>query len=238
MDVGVERHRHARGLAAAALDRRPAAAPGRRHARRAPGRRGATCSPSPPRSRPPRPGTTGDHPDGDAHRRTWPPTTCAQVRDLMDAAFDDFTDHDWSHALGGLHAVVHARAAGSSPTASLVQRRLLVGGVDGRSLRCGYVEAVAVDPDRCQGTRPRRAGDGRARGPRPGYDVLALSASERAAGSTRPAAGSSGAGRRRSWRRPAGRPPPRRTARSTCSAAPTLDLDAAIACDWRDGDVW
>lgn len=73
-------------------------------------------------------------------------TLPASLRDasrrLMGAAFDDFTDDDWTHALGGWHALV---ADGSEVVAhaAVVPRVLLV---EGREVRAGYVEAVAVLP--------------------------------------------------------------------------------------------
>ena len=73
------------------------------------------------------------------------------LRGLLDLAFDgEFTDDDWQHGLGGTHVLVTVDgqlvAAGA-----LVRRRFRH---DGRSLRCGYVEAVATHPDH----RPRQAG--------------------------------------------------------------------------------
>jgi len=35
-----------------------------------------------------------------------PAAELAGSRRLMDAAFDDFTDDDWAHALGGWHAFI------------------------------------------------------------------------------------------------------------------------------------
>ena len=67
------------------------------------------------------------------------------LRRLMDRAFQGrFDDHDWDHALGGVHVVVEEDG---TPLAhgALIERRLRV---DGRTLRTGYVEAVAADPDR------------------------------------------------------------------------------------------
>ncbi len=71
----------------------------------------------------------------------------AGVRTLLDAAFDgDFTDEDWDHALGGMHALVtDPRDGAVLAHGSLVPRRVLH---RGRSLRVGYVEAVAVRADR------------------------------------------------------------------------------------------
>lgn len=71
----------------------------------------------------------------------------AASRRLMDAAFDDFSDDDWTHALGGWHALIGAGDAVVAH-AAVVPRAVVVGG---RELRAGYVEAVAVHPD-LQGT--------------------------------------------------------------------------------------
>src|SRR4051794_21639118 len=70
------------------------------------------------------------------------------LRALLDAAFaGDFSDEDWAHALGGTHAFVETEGAVVAH-ASVVPRVLDVGTL---RLRAGYVEAVAVRPDR-QGT--------------------------------------------------------------------------------------
>ena len=55
----------------------------------------------------------------------------------------DFTDADWEHALGGMHAMIshHGALIGH---AAVVQRRLLY---RDSALRCGYVEGVAVRED-------------------------------------------------------------------------------------------
>lgn len=160
-------------------------------------------------------------------------TELAEVRDLMHAAFDDFTDQDWAHALGGLHAVV--RTDGELVAhGALVMRRLLV---QGRSLRCGYVEAVAVHPGhRRRGMGHRVMAELEALAP--GYDVLALSSSEAGV------ALYEARGWRR-WRGPSSvlgphgpEPTPDDDGAIYVLGGSGLDLDAPIACDWRDGDVW
>ncbi|HEY3021276.1 MAG TPA: GNAT family N-acetyltransferase, partial [Solirubrobacteraceae bacterium] len=86
-----------------------------------------------------------------AHTADLDPATLGAARALLDAVFaDDMSDHDWEHALGGVHALAweDGELVGH---ASVVQRRLLHGG---RALRTGYVEGVAVRPDR------RRRGHG------------------------------------------------------------------------------
>jgi aminoglycoside 2'-N-acetyltransferase I len=67
------------------------------------------------------------------------------LRELLDRAFGgEFDDTDWEHATGGVHALA-VEAGAIVAHASVVERTLVVGG---RSLRAGYVEAVAADPRR------------------------------------------------------------------------------------------
>jgi aminoglycoside 2'-N-acetyltransferase I len=67
------------------------------------------------------------------------------VRALLDTAFDgDFSDDDWDHTLGGVHAWIEDEH-GLAAHGSVVQRRVLH---RGRSYRVGYVEGVAVRADR------------------------------------------------------------------------------------------
>lgn len=72
------------------------------------------------------------------------PVELAAVHALLTDVFDgDFTDEDWDHTLGGMHAVV---VDGRGPVAhgSVVLRRVRAGG---RWRRVGYVEGVAVRRD-------------------------------------------------------------------------------------------
>ena len=158
----------------------------------------------------------------------------AEARALCDAAFDgDFADADWAHALGGMHALVRDDEGRLVGHGALVLRRVLVGGVP---LRCGYVEAVAVAGD------VRRAGHGTRvmeslEALAPGYDLLALSASD-AGALLYEARGWS------RWRGPssvvtsAGVVPTPDDDDSLYVLGVGLDLTAPITCDWRDGDVW
>ena len=68
------------------------------------------------------------------------------LRQLLDDAFAGrFADEDWTHALGGTHAIVFdAEDAKPLAHACVVARVLEVGG---RRVRAGYVEAVATRPD-------------------------------------------------------------------------------------------
>ncbi|MBT2424690.1 GNAT family N-acetyltransferase [Streptomyces sp. ISL-112] len=69
-----------------------------------------------------------------------------EIRTLLDTAFEgDFGDDDWEHCLGGVHALVRDTGGLLIAHGSIVQRRVLH---DGRPLRAGYVEAVAVRPGR------------------------------------------------------------------------------------------
>ncbi|MBS44978.1 MAG: aminoglycoside 2'-N-acetyltransferase [Nocardioides sp.] len=162
-----------------------------------------------------------------------PADDLAAARALMDVAFDDFSEHDWDHALGGLHALDHHDGR-LVAHASLVLRRLQVGS---RWLRCGYVEAVAVHPDR-QGTGHGAGVMAALEALAPGYDLLALCASERAR-SFYEARGWT------VWRGPTRvlgprgvEPTPDEDGAVLVLGGTGLDLDAPITCDWRDGDVW
>ena len=120
--------------------------------------------------------------------------------------------------------------------ASVVQRRLVY---DGRVLRCGYVEGVAVRADR------RRRGHGGAvmaeveRVIRGAYDLGALGSTDEAI----PLYESHGWQR---WRGPTSALTPTGIVRTEdadggvfvlpCDV--TLDLDRELTCDWREGDVW
>jgi aminoglycoside 2'-N-acetyltransferase I len=69
----------------------------------------------------------------------------AAVRGLLDEAYGArFTDEDWDHTLGGLHTFALEQGEPVGHVA-VVQRRLLH---QDRSLRTGYVEALAVRGDR------------------------------------------------------------------------------------------
>ena len=162
-----------------------------------------------------------------------PEADLTEIRALADAAFEEFTDADWDHAQGGLHAVL--RADGQIVAhGALVQRRLYV---SGRTMRCGYVEAVAVHADH------RRQGLGHAvmealEAHASAYEVMALAASDvgarlcSARGWTL-------------WRGPSStlaphgpQPTPDHDGSLHVLGGTDLDLAAPIACDWRDGDVW
>ncbi|MBS9533344.1 GNAT family N-acetyltransferase [Mycobacterium sp. M1] len=155
---------------------------------------------------------------------------------MVTAAFGDrFSDTDWEHALGGMHALIWQH--GSLIAHGAVVRRQLL--YRGRSLRCGYVEAVAVRADhRGQGlaTAVLDACEQVIRG---AFDVGALSA---------------GALSRRlytargwlPWRGPTStlsptgpiRTPDRDGTVYVLPVGVDLDTAAELSCEWRDGDVW
>lgn len=156
-----------------------------------------------------------------------------EIRAFLDAAFGDFSDQDWEHGLGGQHALVREDGV-LVAHGSLVMRRLLVGA---RSLRTGYVEGVAVRPDRRRrgyGAQVMAALEGLA----PAYDLLALSVSDEGI----PLYEARGW---RLWRGPTSvlgpsgpAPTPDDDGSVYVLGGEGLDLDAPIACDHRDGDVW
>ncbi|MCV7402549.1 GNAT family N-acetyltransferase [Mycobacterium fragae] len=154
---------------------------------------------------------------------------------VTDAFAGEFSDTDWDHTLGGMHALILDHGAIIAHGA-VVQRRLLYRGT---ALRCGYVEAVAVREDwRGQGLAIAIL-DACEQVIRGGYRLGALSSSDR--------------GRRLytlrgwlPWQGPTSVLAPTGVTRTpdddgTVFVLPvglSLDTAAALTCDWRDGDVW
>lgn len=171
-----------------------------------------------------------------AHTADLDPAVLAAARALLAGAFPGtWTDPDWDHCLGGMHALVWdgGELVGHG---SLVLRRLLHGG---RALRTGYVEGVGVRADR------RRRGHGAAvmaaleRVIRGGYQLGALSASAMATDFYR----------RRGWQQwqgptsvltPGGirRTPDDDGAVFVLPVTVAPDRSGELTCDWRDGDGW
>jgi aminoglycoside 2'-N-acetyltransferase I len=156
--------------------------------------------------------------------------------EMVNTAFaGEFTDTDWEHTLGGMHALIWHHGAIIAHGA-VVQRRLLYRGA---ALRCGYVEAVAVREDwRGQGLAIAIL-DACEQVIRGGYQLGALSSSDR--------------GRRLytlrgwlPWRGPTSVLAPTGTTRTpeddgsvfVLPVGISLDPAAALTCDWRDGNVW
>lgn len=158
---------------------------------------------------------------------------------LIEAFDGTFTDADWDHALGGMHALICVRGALVAHGAVVLRRLIYRDTV----LRCGYLEAVAVREDwRGQGlaTAVMDALEQVLRG---AYQLGALSASE--------------AGRSMyvsrgwlPWRGPSSvltpsgvRPTPDDDGSLfvlpvASELGAELDTEATLTCDWRLGDVW
>lgn len=162
-----------------------------------------------------------------------------ELRTLLFLAFGEgvFTSHDWDHTIGGTHflgsldEVIVAHA-------SVVARELQV---DGRAVRTGYVEGVAVAEDQ------RRQGFGHSvmaeagRHIESAFELGCLSAAD----NVQPLY------RRLGWRLWEGplaviadgglRPTPEDEGGVMVLETPSggrLDLRATLACDRRAGDVW
>ncbi len=148
----------------------------------------------------------------------------------------DFTDTDWEHALGGMHALICVRGALVAHGA-VVQRRLIH---RGSALRCGYLEAVAVREDwRGQGLAMAVMDGARAGAARRVPAGCAAARRTRAGPSTGRAAGCRGRGRPRCSRPPALTPTPDDDGSIfVFPLAADLDTAGEITCDYRDGDVW
>jgi aminoglycoside 2'-N-acetyltransferase I len=160
------------------------------------------------------------------------------IRRLLDDAFGGgFSAEDWDHTLGGLHTLVVEDGELVAHVA-VVQRRFLYGAL---SIRTGYVEGLAVRPDR---RRRGLASAAMAEAERvivTAYDLGALS----------DGTDIDGFYQRRGWLTwrgptsvisPTG---PRRTEEDDggvlvlpTPSSPELDPSEGIACDWRRGDVW
>lgn len=162
------------------------------------------------------------------------------VRRLLWAAFDDpaegMTEDDWNHALGGVHVLLEldSEIVGH---ASVVQRELQV---DGRPLRTGYVEAVAIEA----GLQRRGLGSilmreiGSIIGEQFELGALGTGTPEfyEQLGWLRwlgPTFGRADAGLQRTAEDDGGI-----LVLRTRTTPPNLDRTAPISCDWRAGDVW
>ncbi|ORA56375.1 aminoglycoside 2'-N-acetyltransferase [Mycolicibacterium chubuense] len=156
-------------------------------------------------------------------------------RMVIEAFGGEFSDADWEHALGGMHAVICQRGA-MIGHAAVVQRRLLHRDT---ALRCGYVEAVAVREDHRGQGLAHALMDAVEQVIRGGYVVGALGTSDLG----RPLYTSRGWV---PWQGPTSvlapsglvRTPDDDGAVFVLPVSATLDPAAGLACDWRDGDVW
>lgn len=157
------------------------------------------------------------------------------VIDAFGGSEVDFTDADWEHALGGMHALICVRGALIAHGA-VVQRRLIHRDT---ALRCGYLEAVAVREDwRGQGLAAAVM-DALEQVLRGAYQLGALSSSE----AGRPIYTSRGW---LTWRgetavlAPSGvtRTPGDDGSVFVFPVTAELDTTAELTCDWRHGEVW
>jgi aminoglycoside 2'-N-acetyltransferase I len=164
------------------------------------------------------------------------PADAAGLRALMTAAFEDgFDEHDWEHALGGVHLLL--RVDGLVVAHAAVVPRAL--DVDGIPFRTGYVEAVA--------TLPSHQGQGHGTAVMTAAGSVVRTDYELGALSTGSPSFYEGLGWERwtgtTWVREGARL--RRTPEEddgilvlrTGSSA-TLPLTGAIACEARPGDDW
>jgi aminoglycoside 2'-N-acetyltransferase I len=162
-------------------------------------------------------------------------TRQSAYRLLVDAFEGDFSEDDWEHALGGMHALVYHHGV-LIAHAAVIQRRLLY---QGTPLRTGYIEGVAVRAD----WRGRGLGtalmDGAEQVIRGAYRLGALSPSE----SARQLYLDRGW---LCWRGPTSvlapggltRTPQDDGAVYVLPVTVGLDPTADLVCDWRSGDVW
>jgi aminoglycoside 2'-N-acetyltransferase I len=157
------------------------------------------------------------------------------ARALLYDVFDDMTEDDWEHALGGVHALVF-EGPELIGHGSVIQRRLLH---RGRALRAGYVEGVGVRADhrgRGHGSALMAALERVVRG---AYDLGAL-------GATDDAAHFYAARGWKQWQGPSFALTPNGIERTeeddggifVLPLTISLDLSGEITCDWREGDVW
>ena len=171
-----------------------------------------------------------------AHTADLDAATLEGARALLDLAFEGhFSDHDWEHSLGGMHALIWERGE-LVGHASVVQRRLLYGG---RGLRTGYVEGVGVRPDRRGRGHASEMMAELERVARGAYDLGALSA-------TAPAARLYSGRGWLPWEGPTSALTPDGVVRTedddgsvfVLPVSSSLDLSAELTCDWREGDLW
>jgi aminoglycoside 2'-N-acetyltransferase I len=170
-----------------------------------------------------------------AHTADLDSAALTAARTLLYDVFDDMTDHDWEHALGGVHALVW-EGGELVGHASVIQRRLLYGG---RALRAGYVEGVGVRADRRGRGHGAAMMDALEKVVRGAYELGAL-------GATDAAATFYAARGWMLWRGPSSALTPAGIARTekddgciyVLPVQVQLDLFSELTCDWRDGDLW
>jgi aminoglycoside 2'-N-acetyltransferase I len=170
-----------------------------------------------------------------AHTADLDAATLKAAQALLADVFDDLTDQDWEHSLGGIHALLW-EGTELIGHASVIQRRLLHGG---QALRTGYIEGVAVRTDRRRQGHGATLMDALERVVRGAYDLGALGATDEAAAFY----ASRGW---QMWRGPTSALTPDGIVRTpdeddcifVLPVAVKLDLSGELTCDWRDGDAW
>lgn len=156
-------------------------------------------------------------------------------RMVIEAFAGEFSDADWEHTLGGMHALIFDHGA-LIAHAAVVQRRMLYRDT---ALRCGYVEGVAVREDRRGHGLARVVMDSAEQVIRGAYQLGALSASDMGRGIYE-------ARGWLPWRGPTSvlapegvtRTPDDDNALYVLPVGRDIDTTVEITCDWRDGDVW
>ena len=171
-----------------------------------------------------------------AHTADLDKKTLQAARTLLEQVFEDeLSDHDWEHALGGIHALAWS---GSTLVghASVIQRRLIHAG---KALRTGYIEGVGV-----AATHRRQ-----------GYASAMMTALERvikgayelgALGATDDAAHMYATRGWLKWQGTTWATTPHGTIRTqeeddciyVYPVTSLVDITGPLTCDWRDGDVW
>ena len=170
-----------------------------------------------------------------AHTADLDAGTRAAAHALLYDVFDDMTEHDWEHCLGGVHALAWDgdELVGH---AAVVQRVLLHGG---RALRTGYVEGVAVRADRRRRGHAGAMMEALERVVRDAYELGALGTTDEAVPFY--------AGRGwQQWQGPTSAFTPAGIERTededgwiyVLPGALPLDLSGGLTCDWREGDAW
>jgi aminoglycoside 2'-N-acetyltransferase I len=168
-----------------------------------------------------------------AHTADLDVATLSAARALLDAVFrDEMTDHDWEHALGGIHAFVWdggelAGHASVVPASALAPWACAAGGLR-RGRRCASRRAragIRRGDDGSAGASGTRGYAGRHRRGRQLLRNPRLEAMARI---------DFGA------HTPGSCAPRRRTDLSTCcpSLRRWICMYGELICDWRDGDVW
>lgn len=169
------------------------------------------------------------------HTSEFDPSVLAMCRDLLYVVFDDMTNDDWEHALGGVHTIAW-HGTSIIGHASVTQRRLMH---RGQALRTGYVEGVGVDPSwhrhgiggQMMAALERIFTDA--------YDIGALGASDEAVAFYE----------HRGWVKwlgatsaltPVGvvRTPDEDDCIFVWPGDQAMNIADELTCDWRDGDVW